>query len=95
MIVLEVGEEFDQIHVGHGRVQPTNNILFYSGILRSLLPDLLSHLLFLVALQEEGLGHDLARHDLPRDDILQLVALGETSLAQEPSSLVLPKQDRQ
>ena len=95
MIVLEVGEEFDQIHVGHGRVQPTNNILFYSGILRSLLPDLLSHLLFLVALQEEGLGHDLTRHDLPRDDILQLVALGETSLAQEPSSLVLPKQDRQ
>ena len=95
MIVLEVGEEFDQIHVGHGRVQPSNKILVYSGILRFLLPDLLSHLLFLVALQEEGLGHDLTRHDLPRDDILQLVALGESSLAQEPSSLVLPKQDRQ
>ena len=90
MIVLEVGEEFDQIHVGHGRVQPSNIILVRSGILRSLLPDLLSHLLFLVALQEEGLGHDLARHDLPCHHVLQLVALGEASLPEEPASLIFP-----
>lgn len=93
MIVLEVGKELDQIHVGDGRVQPSNKIKV-RNIEKYFLsqPDLLSHLLLLVALEEERLGHDLARHDLPRDDVLQLVALGEASLAQEPSSLVLPKQ---
>ena len=92
VIVLEVGKELDQVHVGDGSVQPANKIKSESYVRSSQSkPDLLCHLLLLVALQEERLGHDLSSHDLPGNDVLQLVAFGEASLAQKPSSLVLSK----
>ena len=65
MIVLEVGKELDQVHVGDGRVQPSNKIKV-RNIQKYFLsqPDLLSHLLLLVALEEERLGHDLSSRHL-------------------------------
>ena len=70
--VLEVGEELHDVGIVESFVQA----------------DFLRHLLLLVSFSEEGLGNYLSSDDLARGYILQLVAFGESSLAQETSSFV-------
>lgn len=67
VVVLEVAEELDDVDVVEGLVQG----------------DLLGHLLPLVGLDQQRLGHDLAGHDLAGLDILELVALGEAALEED------------
>ena len=62
--VLEVREELDDELVGELPVEL----------------DLLRHLLALVRLHEEGLGHDLPGEDLARGEVLQFVAFRESAL---------------
>jgi hypothetical protein len=71
VVVLKVGEELDNVRVRKGLVQR----------------DLLRHLLALVLLHQERLGHDLARHDLARRDVTQFIALCEAALNRQNTEL--------
>ena len=73
VLVLEEGEEFDDVQVVEGLVQR----------------DLLGHLVPLVGLLEQGLGHNLAGDHFAIVHVLQLVHFGKTTLKRRGSQEII------